>query len=131
MIALDTNVLVRLLAQDDPNQSKAVEDLINGLSEEEPGFICREAIVELVWVLERAYKLGRAQIVPAIEGLLSSRELIVEEAERVGEALALYAAGKPGFSDQMILAAARASESKVLVTFDQSLAKSDGAQLLK
>lgn len=48
MIALDTNVLVRLLAQDDPNQSKAVEDLINGLSEEEPGFICREAIVELV-----------------------------------------------------------------------------------
>lgn len=131
MIALDTNVLVRLLAQDDPNQSKAVEDLINGLSEEEPGFICREAIVELVWVLERAYKLGRAQIVPAIEGLLSSRELIVEEAERVGEALALYAAGKPGFSDQMILAAARVSESKVLVTFDQSLAKSDGAQLLK
>ena len=131
MIALDTNVLVRLLAQDNPNQSKAVEDLINGLSEEEPGFICREVIVELVWVLERAYKLGRAQIVPAIEGLLSSRELIVEEAERVGEALALYAAGTPGFSDQMILAAARASESKVLVTFDQSLAKSDGAQLLK
>ena len=61
-------------------------------------------MAELVWALERAYKLTRAQIAPAIEGLLSSRELIIEEAERVGEALALYTAGGPGFSDQMYAA---------------------------
>ena len=130
MIALDTNVLVRLLVQDDPKQFKAVDDLLDSLSEDEPGFICREVMVELIWVLERAYKLTRRQIAPAVEGLLSSRELAVEEAERVSQALALYTAGGPGFSDQMILAAARSSQSKMLVTFDQALAKSDGAQLL-
>lgn len=130
MIALDTNVLVRLLVQDDPKQSKAVRNLLDGLSEDNPGFICREVMVELVWVLERAYKLTRAQIAPAIEGLLSSHELITEEAERVGEAVAHYTAGGAGFSDQMILAAARSSQSKTLVTFDQALAKSEGAELL-
>jgi len=131
VIGLDTNVLVRLLVQDDPEQSKLAENLINGLSEQEPGFIAREVIVELVWVLERAYKLTRQQIVPAVEGLLSSRELIVEEADRVGLALARYASSKPGFSDQMILASVLDAQCDVLATFDQSLAKEAGTALLK
>ncbi len=130
MIALDTNVIVRMLVQDDPKQSKAVQSLIEALTEDEPGYICREVVVEIVWVLERAYGLSRAEIVPAIEGLLSSHELIVEEADRVGTALGRYAEGGAGFSDQMILAAARAAQCNVLATLDKQLGKLTGAALL-
>ena len=50
MIALDTNVLVRYLVADDARQAKAARLLLEGLTTEHPGFICREVIVELVWV---------------------------------------------------------------------------------
>jgi len=56
MIALDTNVLVRFLAQDDPDQGRMATDLIGGLTEQKRGFVAREVLVELVWVLERSYR---------------------------------------------------------------------------
>ena len=61
MIALDTNVLVRFLVQDDAMQGQAASALIDGLTELDPGYICREVIVELVWVLERVYKVHRGR----------------------------------------------------------------------
>lgn len=84
----------------------------------------------MIWVLERVNKLSQAQIVPAIEGLLSSTELVIEEAERVGEALVQYAMGKAGFSDHVILGAARSTKCIAPVTFDQALAESNVAQML-
>ncbi len=130
MIGLDTNVLVRYLVQDDAEQAKAATDLIDGLSEREPGYICREVIVELVWVLERAYKLSRAKIVPAIEGLISSSEVIVEDGDRACLALAGYAQGGSGFSDRMILAAATDAGCDSLATFDKALASENRTELL-
>ncbi|WP_120632531.1 PIN domain-containing protein [Ruegeria sp. EL01] len=131
MIALDTNVLVRFLVQDDAAQGQAAADLVGGLTEQEPGYICREVIIELIWVLERAYKMTRAQIIPAIEGLLASRELVVEHAGRVGLALSRYVAGGAGFSDQMIRLAAEDAGCEYLVTFDRALAREQTVQLLK
>ena len=56
MIGLDTNILVRYLTQDDPIQSpKATEIIEQRLSEENPGFVSIVAIVEMVWVLDRAF----------------------------------------------------------------------------
>ena len=80
MIALDTNVVVRFLVQDDETQSKAAISFMNSLTLHEPGYICREVIIEVVWVLERAYHLSRKQIVPVIEGLISSKELKIGRA---------------------------------------------------
>lgn len=131
MIALDTNVLVRFLVQDEEVQGKVASDLIDGLTEQDPGYICREVVVELVWVLERAYKMSRAQIVPAVEGLLASRELIIENADRVGLALARYASGGAGFSDRMIALASIDAQCSCLATFDKALAKDSGTQLLQ
>ncbi len=54
MIAVDTNVLVRYLVEDDPEQAQAARTLLYSLSSELPGFVCREVIVELVWVPEQA-----------------------------------------------------------------------------
>ena len=51
MIAVDTNVLVRFLTQDDEAQAKAASDFMACLNASNPGFICREVMVELAWVL--------------------------------------------------------------------------------
>ncbi len=55
MIALDTNVLVRYQVCDDRPQAEAAQALLDSLTVECPGYLCREVTVELVWVLERAY----------------------------------------------------------------------------
>ena len=119
MIGLDTNVLVRFLMQDDPEQSAAANRLISGLTEAEPGFMCREVIVELVWVLERAYKVPRADVASALTGLLEAQELIMEAEDRVAVAADRYRKGGPGFADQMIALAGGAAGCNVTATFDR------------
>ncbi len=78
MIAIDTNVLVRFLTQDDAKQSAAATNFMSGLSEVNPGFICREVMVGLCWVLERAYGCSRSEVATGLEGLLSASELEVD-----------------------------------------------------
>ncbi|WP_378949089.1 PIN domain-containing protein [Paracoccus sp. R86501] len=118
MTGLDTNVVVRFLMQDDPAQGKAATDLIAALSEDTPGFICREVLVEIVWVLERAYGLGRDDICHALDGLLEARELTLEAADRVALAAERYRRGGPGFADQMIALAGQGAGCTRTVTFD-------------
>lgn len=129
LIGIDTNVLVRFLVQDDPGQARIADELMGALTEDAPGFVCREVMVELVWVLERAYRLTREQIVAAVEGLLEARELRVEAVDRVGLALSRYAQGGPGFSDQMIQIAAKEAGAD-LATFDAKLGRQEGVRLL-
>ncbi|PZX14897.1 putative nucleic-acid-binding protein [Palleronia aestuarii] len=131
MIGIDTNVLVRFLTGDDPAQSAAAGRLIGSLSAERPGFVCREVTIELVWVLERAYRFGRREIAGALEGLLGARELVIEAAEIVGLALSRYARGGPGFADQMILAQCATAGCSEVVTFDRQAAGGAGGRLLE
>ena len=129
LIALDTNILVRFLTDDDPDQSVVASDIIGALTPEEPGFVCREVVVELVWVLERAYKYSRADITRALEGLLSASELMIEASKDMGAILPLYEDKGFGFSDLMIRQAAHKSGAKVLMTFDKKAAQLDGVEL--
>lgn len=130
MTGLDTNVVIRYLTQDDTQQSARANALIDGLSEDAPGFIAREVLVEIVWVLERSYKARQSEIVAAIEGLLSARELIVEASDRAGHALALYRDDVAGFADAMIALAAIEAGSSKLITFDRKAARIPGVELL-
>ena len=52
MTALDTNVLIRYLVGDVPEQAESARVLIDGLTTDNPGFICREVVLEVAWVLE-------------------------------------------------------------------------------
>ncbi|MGV6874805.1 PIN domain-containing protein [Pseudochelatococcus sp. B33] len=131
MIALDTNVLVRFLMQDDLTQAAAANEAIAGLTVDEPGFLCREVMVELVWVLERAYKCTRAEIGAALEGLLAAPEIEVEGADAAGAALFQYRDEGLGFADLMIAAAARRAGAIRLVTFDRKAARMKGVHLLR
>ena len=130
MIALDTSVLLRFLTQDEPDQARAATDLILDLTEDNPGFVCREVLVELVWVLEHSYKFSSSDISGVLEGLLCASELVIEEADSIGSLLQLYEVKGFGFSDLMIRQASRRSASHHLATFDKKAALLDNVGLV-
>ena len=127
---LDTNVLVRFLVQDDAEQGKAAQDLLATFTAGEPGFVCREVLIELVWVLERAYALPRGDIARALNGLLEACELVIEAADRAAIAVDRYRKGGPGFADQMIALAGQGGGCRETVTFDRKAAGLSGMRLL-
>ena len=131
MIALDTNVLVRFLVGDDPEQARMARKLMSELTEERPGFICREVVLELAWVLERTYAIERPQIADALDGLIAAREILVETADDVASSIAAWRDGGPGLGDRMIVAAAKRAGAQTMVTLDRKAARIPGAQLLE
>lgn len=103
MTGLDTNVLVRYFAQDDPIQSrKATEVIERRLTDEEPGFVSIVALVETVWVLSRAYDLPDHEIVRVVEGMLQSDTLVVQNEQEVFTAVAALRAGRGPFADALV-----------------------------
>ena len=130
MIALDTNILVRFLVNDDPVQAEAARSLLAGLTEGEPGFVCREVTVELVRVLERAYGFSRDRIANVLEALAATEELEIEAVDDVVRAASNYRRGGAGLSDLMIVAAAKRRGACTFYTFDRQAARLEGAALL-
>lgn len=130
MTALDTNVLVRYLVRDDTEQAEAARALLEGLTRQHPGFVCREVTVEVVWVLERAYRFGRAEIADVLLELVATDCLVFEFVDDVIRSVLRYRQGGPGFSDLMILAAANRAEALPLHTFDRRLARVEGVTLV-
>ena len=131
MTALDTNVIVRYLVGDHPEQAEAARVLLEGLAPANPGFICREVVMEVGWVLERAYRFTRAQIAEVLLDITASDSLVVEHSDDVAAAAYRYRQGGVGFSDLMVLAAAERAGAVPLYTFDRRLARMDGAFLVK
>ena len=131
MIALDTNVLVRYLVDDDPQQAEAARVLLAGLTAERPGFVCREVAVELVWVLHRACGFSRDRIAAVLEELIGTEELEFEAVDDVARAAFSFRRGGAGFSDLMIAAAAKRRGANPLYTFDRQAAQLEGAVLLE
>ena len=124
---LDTNVLVRYFVADDPKQHAEAATLIEGvLTPEEPGLVHPVALCELVWVLRRAYKVPKAEIVSVLRLTLSVRSLRILDEPRVREALALYESHSADFAD-CLLHAAYQTEGTGLTTFDQVAARLPGA----
>lgn len=124
MIGLDTNVLVRYIAQDDARQSPKASRLIDALTADAPAFVPLVTVVELVWVLSGAYEFERESIAGVIERLLRSRELIVDRADLVLQAQRRYRAGGADFADCLIERIAHDAGCRATMTFDAKAAKS-------
>ncbi len=131
MIGLDTNVLVRYIMQDDAKQSLLASRLVESLSAEAPGFVPLVSVVELAWVLSSAYALNRAQLVEAFEGLLRTKELVVDRAETVWKALRVFQRGNADFADCLIERAAASAGCVRTVTFDRGAVNGCGMTLLR
>lgn len=131
MIGLDTNVLVRYVAQDDPKQSPKATRLIESLTAETPGYVTVVTIIELVWVLTGCYDSTKHQICEVLETLLRTKELVVAEADTVWKALRIYRDEKADFADSLIERSANAAGCSHTATFDRGAAKSCGMHLIE
>ncbi|MBO0495800.1 type II toxin-antitoxin system VapC family toxin [Pseudomonas sp. Marseille-Q1929] len=130
MIGLDTNVLVRYVTQDDPIQSAKASDLIESLTTLSPGFVSLVSVVELVWVLQSCYQSAKSDVVMVLETLLRTRELTIEHAETLWQALRRFTASKADFADCLIERCAHAAGCEYTATFDLNAAKAAGMKRL-
>ena len=130
MIGLDTNVLVRYVMQDDVKQSRQASSLIEALSGAEPGFLSVVAVAEFSWVLEACYGLSKTQQLSALEGLLRTKEFVVEDADIAWRAIRACRAGAGDVADCLIASAGKAAGCSVVMTFDRNAAKHAGMALV-
>ncbi len=132
MIALDSNVLIRLLVEDDPVQANLAGQLIEAARErEEPCFISDPALCEVEWVLDSAYRASRRDIVAALQSILTSPFFIFDDAAAIEHALDHYCQGQGDFSDYLIGARATKRGARTTYTFDKDLRDEQGFTLLK
>jgi predicted nucleic-acid-binding protein len=131
MIGLDTNVLVRYIMQDDAKQSPMATALMESLDAGKPGFVTLVSVVELYWVLTSCYDLTASQVRDALEGLLRSKQIVVDRADQVLRALRVFEAGKADFADCLIERTASAAGCAQTMTFDAGAAKHAGMTLIR
>jgi len=131
MIGLDTNVLVRYLAEDDAVQSKKATALMASLTAEQPGYVSQVALVEVVWVLGRCYGVEREQMQDIIDSMIGTKELVVEGADTVRKALRVFgASAKADFADCLIERSGHVAECEYTATFDVMASKVAGMRLI-
>jgi predicted nucleic-acid-binding protein len=126
MLALDTNVLVRFLVEDDEVQSARVAKLIGrALREGDPLFVADVVLCETVWVLRTSYEFGRAEIADVLQRLLKAAHLTFAHSDSLKRAAEAYAHGKGDFADYVIREEARAAGCERIATFDRALLKEE------
>ncbi|SDE09521.1 Predicted nucleic-acid-binding protein, contains PIN domain [Variovorax sp. CF079] len=134
MIGLDTKVLVRYLAQDDPRQSASATPFIETrLSERSSGFISLVVLVELCWVLERIYSATPSEIGETISDLLETPRFHLQQREVVQQAVRRFQdkkAGKAGLADLLIAQIALDEGCSSIVSFDRGAVRTAGMTLL-
>jgi len=131
LTGLDTNVLVRYIMQDDPEQSQLATNIINGFDTAHPGYISQIALVETVWVLSRKYKQHKNDIVSVIERMLNAKELIVENSETVRLALKAHRNTNTDFADALISHSGVQFGCTETLTFDIKAGRLKGMRLLQ
>jgi predicted nucleic-acid-binding protein len=126
MLALDTNVLVRLLARDDGKQAAAADAAVA-----KGAWVSHLVLAETLWVLEAVYQRTPQQLVAALELLLRHESLTLQDADVVTAALAHFRARPSlGFSDCLVLEIARKAGHQPLATFDKAFGRLAGTQRL-
>jgi predicted nucleic-acid-binding protein len=127
MRAVDTNVLVRLIVRDDPQQVQAAERFIA-----RGAWVSHLALAETIWVLDAVYERTAEQMASAVEMLLNHKELTLQDADAVTSALESFRIRPAlGFSDCLVVEIARKAGHTPLGTFDRALARLDGTERLK
>lgn len=131
MIGLDTNVLVRYFAGDDPAQSRTAAKLIDGtLGPGVPGHVSLISLAELVWVLRSSYAARRNEVAAVVTQLLVGPQFVVQESEAVWIAVDTFEQTGVDFSDALIAALDRRSGCDHTVTFDRHATRIPGVVLL-
>jgi predicted nucleic-acid-binding protein len=131
MPALDTNILVRYLVQDDAAQLAAARRLIQRcVAEQSTLFVPVTVTLELEWVLRSSFAFNKSETVGALSDLFSAVELSFESEQALEVALDMYRSNTADFADCVHIALAAQAGEQPLWTFDRVAAKVPGAQIL-
>ena len=119
MIAIDTNVLVRYLVNDEPRQSRLAKDLVeSALADSDRVWVGTVVLVETLWALERAYSFNKTELISVLEDLMAYGVFALEDSGAATDALESYRHGKADFSDYLFAWKSLASAKSKLYTFD-------------
>ena len=126
MRAVDTNVLVRILARDDPKQVRVADEFVAA-----GAWVSLLALAETIRVLTTVYERDAAEIRASVEQLVNHNDLILQDGDVVAAALETFRSRPAlGFTDCLLLEVARKAGHLPLGTFDRILSKMDGAEKL-
>jgi len=127
VIGADTNVLVRLIINDLPDQAQKVNRLLNdGLDL----YVNEVVVSELYWVLTSIYKFNKNEFIEAVDDLIETQGIIFSNVEMITQALTFFVNSSADFTDCLINAINQAQQIKTL-TFDKKASKLSGMKLLK
>jgi predicted nucleic-acid-binding protein len=131
MIGIDTNILLRLWLNDDPVQSKRIDQLLaehGGL----PGslLVTDVVLVEAVWTLKSAFEQDKHAQLIAVRSLLEETAFAFEDREAVAAALTLFESGSCGFADCLVVAKHARQGCDFTATFDRGMRKLPGVKVL-
>jgi predicted nucleic-acid-binding protein len=127
MRAVDTNVIVRIVVRDDPEQVRAAERFAAG-----GAWVSHVVLAEATWVLDVVYQRTARQIAAAIDMLLNHKDFTLQDSDVVAAALEEFKERPAlGFSDCLVLEIARKAAHVPLGTFDRNLAKLAGVERLQ
>jgi predicted nucleic-acid-binding protein len=121
MIGVDTNILLRFLVDDDPEQSRLAREFLAACTPERPAYICSVTLAETVWVLNRSLGYPGDIVLEMISRLLASQEAIVEHGDSLGQILQELGSGDT--ADFLIAFSNRQAGCTSTITFDQKAAK--------
>ena len=128
MIALDTNVLIRYLVQDDSTQSVRATQLIEEeLSDSEPGFVSILVLCEMLWTLRSKYGRDQQELATILFHMLQTEQFVIDQPAIVTEALRQ---APVEITDSIIHELGKARGCRHTVTFDRDFSRSDGVELL-
>lgn len=131
MAALDTNVLVRYIVQDDTSQFAAAQRLIHQcVREQQTLFVPVTVALELEWVLRSSFGYQKSETIRVLSDLFSTVELLFESEQALEVALELYRTSSAEFADCLHIALAAKAGAQPLWTFDKSASKVSGAVAL-
>lgn len=126
MLAVDTNILVRLLARDDVKQAKLADLFVaNG------AWVSHLVLAETLWVLKSAYNRSPSQLTAVLDILLAHESLVLQDADTVSAALTHFQSNPAlGFSNCLVLEIARKAGHIPLGTFDKAFSMLANVQKL-
>jgi predicted nucleic-acid-binding protein len=119
VLGLDTNVLVRYLVRDDPQQFESARRLIERQSDRnEPVLVSLLVLLETEWVMRSRYALSKPEILSALSALLDVSDLEIEDEPSVEHAIYSWKDSSAGFADCLIGARHRRLGCEATATFD-------------
>jgi predicted nucleic-acid-binding protein len=127
MIALDTNVLVRFLVEDDEEQCRRARRVIDDAVQRDTDLFIGDVVMcETVWVLTAAYRFSRAEVADVLSRLLRAKQVVFASSDRLARSLDAFRNGKGDFADYLIREHAAAAGCTTVMTFDRALLKERG-----